>query len=120
MMHVDAAGVRLPPFVIADKTLILKLVFSGRAIAFDDDPGFSELFHLESSDEKSVRELFTHEVRAAFIAAGNCQLESTAAGLLFQEPLHTTVAGFEQFTARSLGLTRSLVDRWAQVNHFRR
>jgi len=120
MMHVDAAGIRLPPFVIADKTLFLKLVFSGRNIAFDDDPQFSELFYLESGDEKSARDLFTREVRAAFLAAGNCQLESTAAGLLFREPLQTTTAGFEQFTGVSLRLLETLVERWKEVNRFRR
>jgi len=105
---IDASDLRLPPFHITGETIGHKGLFSGSDIDFAGDAAFSDRYHLESSNEVTVRALFTPDVRKAFVEAGNCQLECVSSTLMFRQLEQTTVRGYELFVDDSLRLYRAI------------
>ena len=105
---IDASDLRLPPFYLRGETIVDKGLFSGSDIDFADDAAFSDRYHLESSNEATVRTLFTPDVRKAFVEAGNCHLECVSSTLTFRELEQTTVRGYELFVDDSLKLYRAI------------
>ena len=111
MLYVDASALHLPPFLITAETAAQKMLFADRDIDFEGDEAFSSRFHVESSDEPAMRELLSSEVRAEFVAVGNCRIECIGSNLVFTEQQQTTVAGFEDFVEESVRLLNAMRGR---------
>ncbi len=116
----NAAELQLPAFFITGETIAHKTLFAGSDVDFAEDPEFSSRFHLEGPDEAALRALFASDVRATFVAAGECRLECIGSVLLFSELQKTTVAAFEIFVDESTRLLRAVSERWRRERLFRR
>ena len=120
LLYADASDLQLPAFFITVETIAHKTLFASLDIDFDEDPEFSSRFHLEGPDHAGIRALFGSDVRAAFVAVGECRLECIGSHLLFSESQKTTVAAFELFVDESMRLFEALKERWSRERQFRR
>ena len=120
LLYGDASALQLPAFFITGETIVHKTLFANCDVDFDEDPGFSSRFYLEGPDQAAIRALFGSDVRAAFVAVGECRLECIGSHLLFSESQKTTVAAFELFVEESTRLFEALKERWSRERRFRR
>jgi hypothetical protein len=104
----------MPAFYATTETLAHKAGLLGSDIDFVEDAHFSDMFHLNSTNERAARGLFGREVRAEFVRVGQCSVESDGTSLLFVEQQQTTVRGYEMFVDESLRLAGKLVSAAAQ------
>ena len=103
------------PFYATTETLAHKSGLLGADIDFVEDAAFSDMFHLNSTNETAARRLFGREVRAEFVRVGHCRVESDGSALMFVEQQQTTVRGYKMFVDESLRIAQKLVSADAET-----
>jgi hypothetical protein len=108
LLLVSGGALRLPPFLITNKTAVHSLLHAGQNVTFDDDAEFSSRFHVESGDAAAIRDLLSAEVRQAYVAASDCRVECVDSIVVFSDEQMTTTAGYTNFLDGSMHLLHAM------------
>jgi hypothetical protein len=108
LLIVSDSSLRLPPFLITNKTAAHSLLYAGQNLTIDDDAEFSSRFHVESSDHAAIRNLLSAEVRQAYVAASDCRVECIDSKVIFSDEQMTTTAGYANFLDSSMRLLNAM------------